>query len=258
MRKILITAVTLTASQLANAWGDCDVERSLATELDLDGVAEIEIRAVAGDLTIRGARDGGPLLASGLACVPNKYADQLEDIGIDQVRDGARLTVVAVVPEARFNDSLIGTLDLSITLPDNLPLRVFDSSGPIDIRDVGPLTLRDSSGSVEIENVNGDVNIPRDSSGELRIRNAGHVRIEQDSSGALIIEDVLSVWIGKDSSGSIRARNVVGDVYVGKDSSGDIVAIDVGGNLEVLSDGSGDIVRRNVAGTVRIPRDKLD
>ena len=259
MTRVLLTSLIALCAQNAladNNW--CATSRTLSSEIDVSGVTRIEIEAVAGDLDVRGKRGAGRIVATGRACTPSRYSDRIDEFAIIEERDGNTLRLAASVPRKRFGDSLAGYMDLSITLPDDLPLSIVDTSGDIDVRDTAGLLMRDSSGDMWLENIAGDITIERDSSGDMTIRNAGRVRIDIDSSGDLNVSNVQSLDIGRDSSGDIRAVDVAGDMSVGADSSGDIAAINVAGNLRVDADGSGDIIMRNVGGSVAIPRNKRD
>lgn len=252
----LVLGLLVLCAPVALGDYNCAAKRSLSKEMDVSDVAQIEILAVAGELDVIGEPARGRVVAEGRACTQLRFEPQLKDIDIIEERDGNTLRIVASVPRRNGRDSLIGALNMTIRVPDNLPINIVDTSGDIEVRGTGSITLRDSSGDVRLRDIQGDVVIGRDSSGDLLIRNAGNVRIDIDSSGDLVVREALSLTIGKDSSGDIRAVQIAGDVRVGKDSSGDITAVDVGGNLEVISDSSGDIISRNVAGSVTIPRNK--
>jgi hypothetical protein len=254
----LVLVSTAAAADWNISWNNCDESRDLALEFDLDGVTDITVEAVAGDLDIKGVGSLSRVVAEGMACARDRYGDQIDDIQIVSERDGSTLRIIAAVPRARGKDSLIGYLDMSLQVPDNLPLAVFDSSGDVEIDNTGPLRVHDSSGDLEFERINGDINVDRDSSGDLSIEGAGNVVIEVDSSGDIEIRDALSVQIGKDSSGSIEAYDIAGDVFVGADSSGDIDVANVGGSFTVTRDGSGDIDYDSVAGNIQIPKNKRD
>ena len=258
MTRVLLTSLIALSAQSAAADNWCDTSRTLSSEIDVSGVTQIEIKAVAGDLDVRGKRGAGRVVATGRACTPSRYSDRIDEFAILEERDGNTLRIAASVPRKRLGDSLAGYMDLSISLPDNVSLRIIDTSGDIDVRDTAGLLMRDSSGDMWLEDINGDITIERDSSGDMTIRNAGRVRIDIDSSGDLDVSDVQSLDIGRDSSGDIRAVDVAGDMFVGADSSGDIAAINVAGSLRVDADGSGDIIMRNVGGSIDIPRNKRD
>ncbi len=254
-----LSFIALSASMPAYAdWNWCAGAKELAMEMDLRGVTTIEVRAVAGDLNIRGVSGPTQLTAKGKACVQNRYRDRIDEIRIIEEHDGNVLRVIAHVPERGNGNSLIGGLDLTLTVPSDMPITVYDSSGDLAMENTGPVTLTDSSGDIDIRQVNGDVTINVDSSGDLDIRGAGIVDIKTDSSGDISVEDALSLRVGRDSSGDIEANNISGDVYVGTDSSGDIDVVNVAGSLTVERDGSGSIDYRRVAGRVDIPKSKRD
>ncbi|MFK7886501.1 MAG: hypothetical protein AB8G16_06495 [Gammaproteobacteria bacterium] len=253
-------ALTLAATSAAADWGwdGCQEQRDLALEFDLNGVTDIAVEAVSGDLDIEGVNSPSRIVAKGRACARERYADRIDDMQIVSERDGSTLRIIAQVPRTRIKDSLIGSLDMTLEVPDHLPITVFDSSGDTNVTGSGPLSITDSSGDLTLQNINGDINVKVDSSGDIEIRDAGNVVIDIDSSGDIEIRDALSVRIGKDSSGDIETYRIAGDVYVGADSSGDIDAREVGGSLIVERDGSGDIDYRSVAGSVDIPKNKRD
>lgn len=254
----LALATNGAAADWGISWNNCDETRDLALEFDLDGVTDITVEAVAGDLDIEGVRAPSRVMAEGVACARDRYGDRIDDIRLVSERDGGTLRIIADVPRARGKDSLIGYLDFSLQVPDDLPLAVFDSSGDVNIDNTGPLRVHDSSGDLDFERINGDINVDRDSSGDLSINGAGNVVIEIDSSGDIEIREALSVQIGKDSSGSIEAYDIAGDVFVGTDSSGDIDVSNVGGSFTVTRDGSGEIDYDAVAGNIQIPANKRD
>lgn len=254
-----LSLATLAGSLSAAAdWDWCAGNRELAMEMDLRGINALEVRAVSGDLDIRGVSRPAQLTAKGTACAQRRYRDRVDEIRIVEERDGTLLRIIAHVPERSNGGSLIGALDLELIVPNDLPLTVYDSSGDITLENSGPLTLTDSSGDVELRQVNGDITVNVDSSGDLDIVGAGIVDINADSSGHISIKDAQSVRIGRDSSGDIDVGNIAGDVYVGVDSSGDIDVVNIAGSLTVQRDGSGSIYHRRVAGSVNIPKSKRD
>ncbi|MEL7448129.1 MAG: hypothetical protein AAFN78_02910 [Pseudomonadota bacterium] len=252
---VVATAMVL-AAQNADAGGYCEFSRELGAQMDLNGITSVEVLAVSGDLMIRGDANIRDVSAEGTACVEKRYRDRLDEFRIVEERDGSKLRIIAYVPYRNDDeDWRVGGLDLTIVLPDSLPLDVADSSGDIRIEAVHSLVLNDSSGDIILDSIQGDILIERDSSGDIDIRRASNVHIKVDSSGDIDVRDAMTVHVGKDSSGSIHARDITGDVMVGADSSGEIVVTNVGGNFTVEHDGSGAIRHRQVAGTVRIPRD---
>lgn len=242
------------ASAHADSW--CRYSKDLSADMDLRGVDRIRVQAVSGDLEIRGAATQDRVTATGRACVDKEFRDQLEEIAIIEERDGSVLRIIALVP-FRNDDKewRVGGLDLTLTVPDNLPLTVSDSSGDIEIDNVRSLELTDSSGDIQLSDIKGQILIDRDSSGDIDIRDAGDVTINIDSSGDIDVRRAASLSIGTDTSGSIEARDIERDVTVDTDSSGDVRVSDVGGNFTVERDSSGDVRHNRVAGVVRIPVD---
>ncbi len=248
----LISLSTMPA--IAGDW--CSHSRSLSADMDLRGVDRIEVLAVSGDLDISGTDGLDRVRAEGRACVDSKHRDRLDEIEIVEEREGSLLRIIAHVPfRNNGEDWRIGGLDLTLTVPDTLPMTVSDSSGDLAIGNVASLELTDSSGDIDLYDIPGDVAIARDSSGDIDMRDVGNVQIDIDSSGDIDVRRAVSLFIGTDTSGSIEARDIQGDVTVGTDTSGDVRVADVGGNFTVSQDTSGDIRHRRVAGTVSTPDD---
>ena len=218
----------------------CEVARDLALEMDLRGVSRIEVRSMSGDLVITGERSPQRVTATGKACVERRYRDRIDEIRIIEERDDDVLRIIGYVPERKNSDWRIGALHLALAVPDDMPIDVTDSSGDLRVASKRSDLHQDSSGDIVLDDINGDVRISIDSSGDIEIRRAGNVNIDVDSSGDIDVRDAASLRVGKDSSGDIDARDIAADVYVGTDSSGSISVGDVGGNLTVERDGSGD------------------
>ncbi|MEM9057781.1 MAG: DUF4097 family beta strand repeat-containing protein [Pseudomonadota bacterium] len=252
----LLAGCLSLASFAAQAYDGCRFSRDIDVTMDLGGVASIEVLAVSGDLRIEGVSGANAVSASGEACVERQYRDRLDEFRIVEERDGPVLRIIAYVPyRSDDEDWRVGGLNLSLEVPDTLPLSVADSSGDIQIDGIDSLVLNDTSGDINLYDIRGNVLIERDSSGDINIRRTGAVEIRVDSSGDIDVVDAASLNVGKDSSGSIDARTIAGDVRVGQDSSGSIVVSDVGGSFTVEHDSSGGIRHRQVAGDVSIPRE---
>ncbi len=201
------------------------------------GVTTVEVFARAGELRIRGRSGATEVQARGEACADRE--DMLEVMGITMLELPDRLQVLVEMPDIsgetdpKWKDKL-AVMDLWVDLPDSVNLIVHDSSGGLEISQVASLELTDSSGDIEL-------------------RNVGAVTIQVDSAGEIYVDAADSVTIATDTSGDIRLYRIQGDVIVGTDSSGAIVVEDVGGKFIVENDTSGDIRYRGVAGTVSVP-----
>ena len=69
------------------------------------------------------------------------------------------------------------SLDLDVTVPQDCELEVTDSSGDIELSDVGASGVTDSSGDMLLKNINGDLQVNdscgRDSHGQRRRQRQG-------------------------------------------------------------------------------------
>lgn len=235
-------------------------------------VKKVVVSAAAGYLKIRGDASGD-VKATGKACASSE--DLLGKIALESRRENDIVYLTVVMTESmgdmfRFNRHT--SLDLDIAVPRDAELDVSDSSGDLELSDVGSAKVDDSSGDQLLKNINGNL-IVNDSSGEIRMISViGNVEVD-DSSGNIDIEDVRGdVIIKTDSSGDIAIAKVTGNAQVVNDSSGDITISDVrknvtidndasgdinvsevGGNFSVRADSSGNILHQRVGGSVRIP-----
>lgn len=270
MRSSSICCLLLLATAPLSAGNDCRATKPLSLELDADGAGSLEIVARAGALVVEGSDTSTTVSVDATACASSEPL--LERIRLDSGRRGDRLWIEADLPESYVGWRGSSRLDLVVTVPSRLDLRIGDGSGPIDVRRVGrldiedgsgeieiadvdgPLHLEDGSGGIDIRGVGGDV-VLWDGSGSVRLRDVeGDVRIPEDGSGEIEIAEVRGgVEIGDDGSGGIRIRDVTGTVEIGADGSGSISITRVGGDFLLGRDGSGSVHVEEVAGVVEIP-----
>lgn len=255
-----------------SAWAqDCKFSSERAASFPAP-VKRVVIKAEAGYLKVRGDAAGG-VKATGRACASSESL--LGKIALESRRENDTVYLTVVMGEG-MTDMLsfkrYSFLDLDVVVPRTAELDVTDSSGDVELSDVGTARVEDSSGDLLLKNINGSLAVD-DSSGEIRVISvAGMVQVE-DSSGGIDIEDVRgdvkivsdssgdiaiskvtgNVEVLNDSSGDITIREVKLNVRIDNDSSGDINVTDVGGNFGVIIDSSGNILYDRVSGTVRIP-----
>ena len=251
----LCTLAFLPAALSAQGWGQ-DYTAPRSGSADAKGASLVDVIALAGSLEIRGVEGLTEVRVKGTARASDE--DYLDEIKLRVERSGNRVLVVAVIPQRRntWNNNMHRGLDLVIEVPKGIALDVEDSSGELEISDVGTLDLEDSSGDIELENITGAVRVD-DSSGEMRISNVrGEVRVD-DSSGDIMIRDITGrVIIDDDSSGDIDVTDVSGSVEITSDTSGDIDVRRVGGDFTVAHDGSGSIRHSGVKGEVSVPESR--
>lgn len=266
-----LLCVALLSAASAAAWAqECKFSSERAA--DFKGpVKKVVIKADAGSLKVRG--DGADAVkATGRACASSESL--LGKVALESRRENDTVYLTVVVGEGMgdmFSFKRYSYLDLDIVVPRTAELDVTDTSGDLELSDVGTARVEDSSGDQLLKNINGSLAV-EDSSGEIRVISvAGMVQVE-DSSGGIDIEDVRgdvnvndssgdiaiskvtgNVEVMTDSSGDISIRDVKLDAKIDNDSSGDINVSDIGGDFSVISDSSGNILYDRVSGSVRIP-----
>ena len=267
----LLTA-TLLCGAVASVWAE-DCKFSSDRTANFNGpVKRVVVSAAAGYLKIRGDAAGG-VKATGRACASSESV--LGKIALESRRENDTVYLTVVMAEGMGNAFSFGrysSLDLDITVPRDAQLDVTDSSGDLELSDVGSTAVNDDSGDQLLKNINGNL-VLNDSSGEVRVvsvignlevsDSSGNIDIEDvrgdatiktDSSGDIAIAKVTGkVEVVNDSSGDINIRDVKKEVTIDNDSSGDINVSDVGGKFSVRAKGSGNILHERVMGGVRIP-----
>ena len=251
MRNLISVALTLVAtSATAGFFNDCNYTAARSASAPVAGATRIVIVGRAGALRVSGSRGIAEVRAKGTACSSERH--NLDDITLTATRNGSEVRVEAKVPEfSGWRSS--NALDFEVSVPDNVPIRIDDSSGELRVENVGAADIHDSSGALHVHDVSGDLRID-DSSGEITVRHVGGVLTVADSSGSIDIDDAGAVEIPSDSSGSVEIRHVRRGVTVGEKGSGGLSVSDVGGDLVVRHKGSGSIDYERVAGRVEIPR----
>jgi len=222
--------------------------------VDARGASRIVIIGRAGWLRVEGKEGTTEVVAEGTARAPRK--DLLDEIKLTGTRDGDVVRVVVEMPDLRdhdwdssWNDS--PALDLTVTVPRNIPVEIEDSSGDLRVIGTAALDVDDNSGGVEIRDIGGALRV-RDGSGSLEIENVrGDVTID-DGSGEIDVRDVTGSVSLRDGSGSITTRGVGGSVHVLRDGSGGIRVVDVGGDLIVEGSRKRGLSYSGVKGKVRL------
>lgn len=239
---MLSSLIVFALSTAAPAsWNDdCKFRAERRVDVAAAELNRLRLETGAGDLRITGQAAGTKIEVVGKACASSQA--NLDRIQLDSRRDGSDEFVGTVLPDSDNNWHLFGDgdyayMDVEVRVPTRLALVVKDSSGDIDIDDVGALELTDSSGDIHARKLGGDVRIT-------------------DTSGDIIVDEVKGkATIVSDSSGDIDLRHVHGDAAVLEDSSGDIELVDVEGNAEVGKDSSGDIRFSHIGGSADVGRD---
>jgi hypothetical protein len=212
------------------------VEHTQQLELPVEGVQNLQITCEAGFLKLYGV-DG----ADHIKVTATVKIDSIPPDSVPAFLEQHVLLILekrstkAFLESAFKNENQMAAdakIDLSVAVPKNLPVRIEDGSGRIEVKDLGAdLKINDGSGSIQITDTRGNVEI-------------------EDGSGKIQIDEVEGNLEVRDGSGTIAAANISGDVYI-VDSSGDMTVKDIDGNLTVR-DGSGAIEIQNVTQNVLI------
>ena len=171
----------------------------------------------------------------GRACASRP--EWLADLTVTQERQGDTLVVRARREREGGLSGLFGNnyawLDLSGTVPDDLPVQLVVGSGDGSLEGAASASADVGSGDAKLRRIRGAVTA-------------------QVGSGDIEIDGAGSLKVGSIGSGDVKARNVAGKVEVGSIGSGDFELDGARGDVKIGSIGSGDADLRNVAGAVRV------
>jgi hypothetical protein len=268
----LLRVALLSCVCVAPAWAqECRFSSDRAANFS-GTIKKVVISAAEGSLKVTGAATG--VNAKGRACASAE--PMLSKITLESRREGDIIYLSVAIAGGgmgnMFSINRYAALDLDITVPKSAELDITDTSGDIELSDVGPTRIVDASGDLLLKNINGDLDVA-DESGEMRIISVagkvtvkdssggidiedvrGDVRVSLDSSGDIAVAKVVgNVDVVEDGSGDISIREITGNVVVSKDSSGDIRVTEVTGKFSVMQKSSGEILHDHVRGSVRIP-----
>ena len=188
--------------------------------LPAEGLARLDITAGAGFLTVTGR--------AGQTAIEVKAHIQVSGVGDSEIEEWIKNHVELELRKAGDTAVLVGEIrsrgfisffdgeakiDLTVSVPKTLALRIDDGSGEISVDGVeGNVDITDGSGGMEVRNVTGDVSVDDGSGGISLLKVGGNVTID-DGSGHLEIDDVgKDVRLKHKGSGSVDITNVRGKV----------------------------------------------
>jgi len=273
---LLFALALLPASAFATD-AHCKFSQPQALELDLAGVKAVAFEVNSHDLRVQaGPAAKGTL--SGRACASSQAL--LQQLSLSQQKQGDMLVVRLQRSgsglDIRLNNTTWGNhyawLDLSGSVPDNLPVQLKVGSGDATLAgaqamsaDVGSgdvkardikdqVTATVGSGDIELDDI-GTLQVLSVGSGDLRVDGVrGDARVGSVGSGDLELRNVQgAVDIDGIGSGDVRLGRVQGAVTLGTLGSGDL---DVRGaaSLSVRRSGSGSIDYRDIRGDIDLPK----
>jgi|KBSMisStandDraft_5_1062788.scaffolds.fasta_scaffold779974_1 hypothetical protein len=193
--RVLIFALALAAT-VDWTQSECQEWADRSAVQPARGVTRVVIIGRAGFLHVEGRDGATEIRATGRACAP--IEEFLVGMLLKASRAGSTVTIEAI--GSRKDASLFASeakLDFTVTLPAGMEVDVVDTSGDLQISNVGNTRVADTSGDIAIKNINGSVTI------------------DEDRSGAVAVSDIRGDFtIRKKASGSVHYERVAGRVSV--------------------------------------------
>lgn len=245
-----------------------------SAEISLDGARSIHINAQVGMLEIKGEAGVDVVQVSGRASALSPAL--LEDIRLSASRKDNTIRILGETPgdipraktdipdmkgldKGRFHNQQQlpeepdAFLDLSVTVPQDIPLEVNTVWGDVKVTSTASLALTVNRGNIVLTDLSGDLRLSV-ANGEIQIaRVAGEVAVTK-GLGEMVIHTVGGgVTVQKNPFGEMRIVGVKKNVRIVSDGIGDILVKSVDGDLIVEDDAGGDIQRKEIEGNVRIP-----
>ncbi|MDP6414802.1 MAG: hypothetical protein QGG54_07215 [Gammaproteobacteria bacterium] len=249
MRQIALIAIMLIGSPVLVYADSCNYEKDIEFTVDAARAQNLLVDVGAGELVIRGDASSSEIVVSAQACASSR--NRLDDLDLRHRLRGSDIEIYTEFYQNRRLFSWWGSgrsrIDIEMTVPSELALRVDDGSGAVTINGVAALDLNDGSGSIRISDIVGDVYI-NDGSGSIEVSNVSGLVAVEDGSGDMRIVESNAVHIIDDGSGGIRIADITQNVYIDDDGSGGIDVRNVGGDVEIEDHGSGGVNVDNVGG----------
>ena len=231
--RYLIAAIAALAS--GAAFADSDYREVRELDMPAAGLEVLVIDVEAGSLDVRGVPGQDGIEVRATIVVDDADDDEGRDFVAKRVTvsldgEGGTGHLVTRIEQRMLSWGSGARVDVEVTAPATLALRIDDSSGPIDVADfVADVAIDDSSGSINV-------------------RKVGNLEID-DGSGSIDVADAAGDVYVTDGSGSIEIERVDGSVTI-DDGSGSIRVNHVGQDLIIIDSGSGGVSFSDIRGTV--------
>ena len=251
----LTSAVSLILSQSVSA-DELKLQKTEQLTLAAGQLAEFVIEAGAGSMEVNTAD------VDNIEVIAKIYQYQPHD---DYCLRLIRQENQAYLQSATCRHSKETMINLTIRVPEGLPLDIEDGSGLIKLSGIAGVKIVDGSGAIEVSNIKGSLDI-KDGSGLISAKNiqsfikitdgSGEIKISTvtgdvtitDGSGAIELDSIVGNVVVSDGSGAIEIESVEGAVEV-SDGSGNI-EVSQAQRFELLSDGSGKVDVSDISGEV--------
>ncbi len=195
--------------------GGVDAERTETTVLDIATGELLEVSVTYGNVEVRTRRDASPgvvatIRAGGRSDEEAARVAAAYSVAVERAGRTVRVSVAGEptrVHDADARLSLGAMVDLAITVPEGVELRVDTRSGDIvGAGPFGPCRVETRYGGVSLEHVAGDV-AARSDSGDVVVRHATDGDVTAESGyGSVRLEDIAAP--------AVRAASKSGDVVV--------------------------------------------
>lgn len=248
-----VVGLTLLSPLAALAAQPCANSAPRSLTLDLPGVKAVVIEVESHDLRLS-ASPGAKGAISGRACAYDAKA--LQELKLTQARQGDKLLVKLHRdgPTFKLFGDHYAYLDLSGSLPDNLPVQLIVGSGDAEISGAAIVSADVASGDARIRHTRGLV-AAEVGSGDIDVDDAGSLKIIEIGSGDIEANGIRgAVEVGKIGSGDLELKRSTGGVTIASIGSGNATLSDVGGDIRVGSMGSGDLDARDVRGGLTVDK----
>ena len=233
MRSFIAMFVIVAAAATAAA-DDYIETRDL--DLNVEGLDLLVINAGAGGLDVRGVAGQDSIVVRATIVIPDADEDDGRDVierelKLDLQASGRKATLVSDFRKSFWGFGSNGRVDIEVSMPPTLELRIKDGSGSIDVANVtADVAIDDGSGSIDVNSV-GNLIID-DGSGSIDVADAsGDVEIS-DGSGSISVERVGGSVTIDDGSGGIRVHAVEQDLIIIDAGSGSVNYTEIRGRVE--------------------------
>ena len=227
----LFLIVMTTATAAAD-----DYTETRELDLDVEGIDLLVIKTGAGGLDVRGVEGQDNIMVRATIVIPDADEDDGREVAERELKlglkaSGSKATLVSDFRKTFWGFGSNGRVDVEVTLPPTLEVRINDGSGSIDVANfVADVSIDDGSGSIDVNSV-GNLVID-DGSGSIDVMDAsGNVDI-RDGSGGISVERVGGTVTIDDGSGGIRVRAVEQDLIIIDAGSGNVSYSEIQGRIE--------------------------
>lgn len=168
MRRLagLIAVVALAGCDLDLAGLGCADAREFSDEISATNLSALIVDAEAGDIEVVGRPGINEIRVYARAC--SRDYGTTDDLDFHLFRSNGAAIVEAFTPS--YDNARI---DLTIEVPADFEVEIYDTSGDIEIDNVYAVYIEDGSGDIDVEDIDTDFIVRYDTSGTIRHRNVG-------------------------------------------------------------------------------------